>query len=270
MVGGSFIGMEAAACLTQRGVKVTVVTPAAAPFEPKMPGVGPFFVKLHEGHGVRFRFNAHVDELTGDGRVNGVLLRTGVRLPAELVVVGVGVRPSTGFLPAAMVGDDGGVSVDETLVVPGTDGTVYAVGDIAKVPDWMSGGTPTRIEHWRVAEQHGRHAAANIAAAPTPFRAVPFFWTNQFGKGMDYVGHAEKPDEVIVDGDVKTGPFLIYHVKDGQVAAAAGVQRKADVMALMEVMRRVGRPSAGGVRGGKVNWAQELAALGCDTPAACG
>ena len=270
VIGGSFIGMETAACLTQRGVKVTVVSPAAAPFEPKMPGVGPFFVHLHQGRGVRFRFNAKVDELTGDGRVNGVLLSTGVRLPAELVIVGVGVRPSTGFLPATMVGEDGGVAVDETLAVPGTDGTVYAVGDIARYPDWMSGGTPTRIEHWRVAEQHGRHAAANIAGTPTPFRAVPFFWTNQFGKGMDYVGHAEQPDEVILDGNVKTGPFMIYHVQDGKVAAAAGVQRKADVMALMEVMRRTGRPSAEGVRAGKVDWAAELAKVGRGTPATAG
>ncbi len=271
-VGGSFIAMEAAACLTQRGLSVTVVVPSAEPFEPKMPGVGPFFRKLHEGKGVRFRFQSHVVELTGgpDGRVSGAVLGDGEHVPAELVVVGVGVRPATGFLPAGLAGDDGSVAVDETLAVPGTGGTVYAVGDIARYPDWMAGGAPTRIEHWRLAEQHGRHAAANVVSPGKPFREVPFFWTNQFGQGMDYVGHAEKPDETIVDGDVAGGPFMIYHVKDGAVAAAAGVQRKADVMALMEVMRRIGRPSAAGVRAGRVDWAKELARVGCDTPAAGG
>ena len=268
VVGASFIGMETAACLTQRGVSVTVVTPAAAPFEPKMPGVGAFFQTLHEGHGVRFRLGAKVASLAGHGRVSGVVLEAGGTVPADLVIVGVGVRPATAWLPKDRVGEDGGVSVDETLAVPGTDGTVYAVGDIAKYPDWMSGGRPTRIEHWRLAEQHGRHAAANIAGPVKPFREVPFFWTNQFGKSMDYLGHAEQPDDVIVDGDVAGGTFLVYYVKDGTVAAAAGMQRKQDVMALMELMRRKGRPSADGVRAGKVDWVKELAAVGCDTPAA--
>ncbi len=268
VIGASFIGMETAACLTQRGVSVTVVTPAAAPFEPKMPGVGVFFRKLHEGKGVRFRFKSEVAELAGRGRVSGVVLASGERLAADLVIVGVGVRPATDFLPETVRGQGGAVTVDQTLAVPGTDGTVYAVGDIAKYPDWMSGGRPTRIEHWRVAEQHGRHAAGNVVGPVKAFREVPFFWTNQFGKSMDYVGHAEQPDEVIVDGDVAGGTFLVYHVKDGQVAAAAGMQRKADVMALMELMRRTGRPSAAGVRAGQVDWAKELAAVGCGTVAA--
>ena len=268
VVGGSFIGMESAAGLTQRGVSVTVVMPTAAPFEPKMPGVGPYFQKLHEGKGVRFRFNAKVERIDGTDRASGVVLAGGERLAADLVVVGVGVRPATDCLPQPWRGEDGSVAVGETLAVPAAGGRVYAVGDIATVPDWMSGGQPTRIEHWRVAEQHGRHAAANVVGPAKPYREVPFFWTNQFGQSMDYLGHAEKPDETIVDGDVAGGQFMIYHVVGGRVAAAAGLQRKADVTALMEVMRRVGRPSADGVRAGRVDWPAELAKLGCGTPAA--
>ena len=272
VVGSSFIGMESAACLTQRGVSVTVVSPSTAPFEPKMPAVGPFFRRLHEANGVRFRFDAKVARVDGSGRANGVVLEGGERLAADLVVVGVGVRPATDWLPAEWLADDGGVRVDDTLAVPGTGGTVYAVGDIATVPDWMAGGTPTRIEHWRLAEQHGRHVAANVAGTTAegvkPFREVPFFWTNQFGQSMDYLGHAAKPDEVVVDGDVAGGEFLIYYVEAGRVAAAAGMKRKADVMNLMEVMRRQGRPAADGVRAGTADWARELAAVGCDAPAA--
>ena len=218
---------------------------------------------MHEAKGVLFRMSAKVATV-GEGHV---VLEGGERVPADVVVVGVGVRPATDFLPAEWLGEDGSVAVDEALAVPGTDGTVYAAGDIAKYPDWMAGGEPTRIEHWRLAEQHGRHAAANMVGPATPFREVPFFWTNQYGQGMDYVGHATEPDETIIDGDLAGGKWMAYYLKGGRVAAAAGMQRKADVMALMEVMRRVGRPSADGVRAGHVDWADALARVGCGTSA---
>ena len=212
---------------------------------------------MHEAKGVLFRMNAKVAAVDDVG----LTLEGGERVPADIVIVGVGVRPATGFLPAGWVGDDGAVTVNENLQVPGTDGTVYAAGDIAKYPDWMAGDEPTRIEHWRLAEQHGRHAAANMVGPVKPFREVPFFWTNQYGQGMDYVGHATRPDETIIDGDLTSGKWIAYYLKDGRVAAAAGMQRKGDVMALMEVMRRVGRPSADGVRAGTVDWTRELAAV---------
>ncbi len=266
VVGASFIGMEVAACLIQRRASVTVVAPSAVPLAQLGPQVGAFFLTTHEAKGVLFRMNAKVVAVDDDGLV----LDGGERMDADVIVVGIGVRPATGFLPAEWVGDDGAVTVDENLAVPGTHGTVYAVGDIAKYPDWMAGGEPTRIEHWRLAEQHGRHVAGNIVGPVQPFREVPFFWTNQYGKSMDYVGHATDPDETIIDGDLAGDRWIAYYLKGGKVAAAAGLQRKPEVLALMELMRRVGRPPADGVRAGTVDWTGELAKVGCATPAASG
>jgi NADPH-dependent 2,4-dienoyl-CoA reductase/sulfur reductase-like enzyme/nitrite reductase/ring-hydroxylating ferredoxin subunit len=264
VVGASFIGMEVAACLIQRGASVTVVAPSAVPFGRLGPQVGATFLTTHEAKGVLFRMNAKVAAVDD----SGVVLQGGEQIPADVVIVGVGVRPATDVLPKQWVGKDGSVTVDETLAVPGTGGTVYAAGDIAKYPDWMAGGEPTRIEHWRLAEQHGRRAAANMVGPARPFREVPFFWTNQYGKGMDYVGHSTEPDETVIDGDLASGTWMAYYLKSGRVAAAAGMHRKRDVMALMEVMRRVGRPSAEGVRAGSVDWTKELAKVGCGTLAA--
>ncbi len=242
VLGASFIGMEVAASLRERGLNVTVVGKEAAPFAKQLgEQVGDAFVGLHEQHGVVFRLGSGVASLEGDGQVSGVVLDSGERIAADLVVVGFGVRPATSYADGLDRREDGGIVVDANLcVAPG----LYAAGDIASFPH-RGDGEPIRVEHWRVAEQHGRVAALNMLGHATRYDAVPFFWTIQYMKRLDYVGHAAEWDSVVLHGDASGGDvgklgFLAYYVKDGRVAAAAGLGRDEDTAALIELftMRR--------------------------------
>lgn len=237
VLGASFIGMEVAASLRERGLDVTVIGKEAVPFARQLgEQVGRAFVGLHERHGVAFRLGCGVASLEGVGQVSGVVLDSGERIAADLVVIGFGVRPATSYAESLARRDDGGIVVDAHLrAVPG----LYAAGDIASFP-YRGDGAPIRVEHWRVAEQHGRVAALNMLGQATCCDAVPVFWTIQYMKRLDYVGHATEWDGVVLHGDLGTPEFLAYYVKDGRVAAAAGLGRDRDTAALVELfaMRR--------------------------------
>ena len=154
-VGASFIGMEAAASLTKRGLAVTVVGSRPVPFERQLGvEIGRLLQQVHEEHGVSFRMGRRVSRLEGDNRVRQVVLDNGEVLEADLVVVGLGVKPATEILHGIKLEPDGSVRVDQYMRV--REG-VYAAGDIASFPDWCTG-EHIRIEHWRLAEQHGRVA----------------------------------------------------------------------------------------------------------------
>ncbi len=240
--GASFIGMEVAASLRERGLDVTVVGREAVPFTKQLgEQVGRAFVGLHEQHGVTFRLGSKVAALEGDGQVSAVLLDSGERIAADLVVIGFGVKPATSYAEGLNRQDDGGIIVDANLcAAPG----LYAAGDIAYFPR-RGDGAPIRVEHWRVAEQHGRVAALNMLGQAARYEAVPAFWTIQYMLRLDYVGHAEEWDSVVLHGDVDRGEskkpeFLAYYVRDSRVVAAAGLGRDKDTAALIELftMRR--------------------------------
>jgi NADPH-dependent 2,4-dienoyl-CoA reductase/sulfur reductase-like enzyme/nitrite reductase/ring-hydroxylating ferredoxin subunit len=251
VVGASFIGMEVAASLVERGLAVTVVAPSSAPFEKTVGDeIGAMFRRLHEGRGVRFELGTSVVRFEGDGAVERVVLANGAVVDVDLVVVGAGVDPATGFLRGVALGEDGGVLVDAYLCAG--DG-LWAAGDIARFPDPLTG-EPTRIEHWRTAEQQGRVAARNMAGLATPHTSVPFFWTNQFGESLQYVGHASGWDEIIVDGDVDGRDFLALYVRGDRIAAAAASRRDAVMGAIAEAMRLGRMPSPDAARRGGVDW----------------
>ena len=237
VLGASFIGMEVAASLRERGLDVTVVGKDSVPFAKQLgEQVGRAFTGLHEQHGVAFRLGHEAVALEGDGQVSGVVLDSGERIAADLVVVGFGVKPATSYAGALQRNDDGGIVVDAHLcAAPG----LYAAGDIASFP-YGTNGKPVRVEHWRVAEQHGRVAALNMLGHAVRCDAVPVFWTIQYMKRLDYVGHAAEWDSVVLHGDLGEPEFLAYYVKDGRVAAAAGMGRDQDTAALIELftMRR--------------------------------
>ena len=235
--GASFIGMEVAASLRERGLDVTVVGKEKAPFEKQFGArVGSTFIALHERHGVAFRLGCGIAALDGDADVRGVSLENGERLAADLVVIGFGGTPVTSYAADLPRAKDGGIMVDAHLAA--ADG-LYAAGDIACFPH-RGDGDPIRVEHWRVAEQHGRVAALNMAGQIVCYDAVPVFWTIQYLKRLDYIGHAAAWDELVVHGDLEKPEFLAYYVKDGRVAAAAGLDRDKDTAALIELfsMRR--------------------------------
>jgi NADPH-dependent 2,4-dienoyl-CoA reductase/sulfur reductase-like enzyme/nitrite reductase/ring-hydroxylating ferredoxin subunit len=226
VVGGGFIGMEAAASLRERGLHVTVVMPEATPFEgPLGPMIGAVFARLHQQQGVVIRAGETVAAFEGDGFVNAVRLASGERLTADLVVIGGGIRPATDSLRGVRLREDGGVLVDRHLRAADK---LFAAGDLAAFPLYGDG-APIRVEHWRVAQQHGRHAALGMLGRETPFTSVPYFWTIHFLKRLDYVGRAADWDDIVVDGDLQKPEFIALYVKAGRVDAVIGWDRDQDI-----------------------------------------
>jgi NADPH-dependent 2,4-dienoyl-CoA reductase/sulfur reductase-like enzyme len=161
-----------------------------------------------------------------------VRLEDGETIAADLCVVGLGVMPATQMVRGIALREDGGVGVDAQLrAAPG----LHAAGDVAAFP-LFGDGPRIRVEHWRVAEQQGRVAALGMLGRKAAYTAVPYFWTIQFGERLDYVGHAESWDEIVVDGDVAKPAFIAYYVKEGTVAAAAGFGRDRDMAALIVLL----------------------------------
>jgi apoptosis-inducing factor 3 len=234
VVGASFIGLEVASCLRKRNIDVTVISSGHVPFAPQFgEAVGGMIKKLYEENRVVFRMPAKVTSFLGDGAVNAVELEGGEKVLADVVIVGTGVRPATDFIDGLGLADDGSVPVDSAMrAAPG----IYAAGDIARFPLPRTGET-VRIEHWRVAQQHGRVAAANMNGADERYVGVPFFWTYHLGKNIEYLGHASQHDEAVVDGDLDAQEFIAYLLHEGKVAAIVACQREAATARLAEAMR---------------------------------
>jgi len=250
VVGASFIGMEAAAGLRERGLEVTVVAPSREPFESTLgPEVGAIFRRAHEARGVRFKLGSIVYRFEGVHNVEAVVLDSGERIETDMVLVGAGVRPVTHFLEGVTLDEDGAVVVDSRLRA--ADG-LYAAGDIASFPDPRTG-ERARIEHWRTAQQQGRAAARNMAGRDTVFDAVPFFWTRQFDAGLLYVGRAAGWDEIVYRGDLSAHDFLAFYVKGGRVAAVAGMNRDRELAAAEELLRAGRMPAPEELGGGFLN-----------------
>lgn len=234
VVGASFIGMEAAYSLRERGLDVTVVAPSHEPFEMTLGNeIGALFRELHERHGVRFKLGSIVYGFEGSHNVEAVTLDNGERIETDMVVIGAGVRPVTHFLEGVELDGSGGVVVDSRLRA--IDG-LYAAGDIVNFADARTG-ERMRIEHWRTALQQGRAAARNMFGRDLAFEGVPFFWTQQFDITLRYVGHASSWDEIVYLGDVAARDFLAFYVKDDRVLAVAGVNRDREMAAIEELMR---------------------------------
>ena len=232
VIGASFIGLEAAASLRARNVEVAVVAPEARPLERILgPELGDFVRALHEEHGVRFHLGrkpAQVDE-------RAVTLDDRSTLPADLVVMGVGVRPRLGLAERAGLRVDKGVLVDAALRTSAE--AVWAAGDIARFPD-PRGGRPIRVEHWVVAERQGQHVARAILGSREPYRDVPFFWSQHYDVPIAYVGHAESWDAIEVHGSIADRNCLVAYRQDGRVQAVASIYRDRESLLIEAAMER--------------------------------
>ena len=218
VIGAGFIGLETAASLRHRQVPVTVVAPEEVPLAGVIgQRMGAFVHALHEEHGVGFRLGRTVAEI----HEGNVVLDDGDELPADLVVVGVGVRPRVELAERAGLEVDHGIVVDERLRT--SDPLIWAAGDVASYPDQNAG--RTRIEHWVHAQRQGQAAAANMLGAGRAFTDVPYFWTNHYGLDLRYSGHAHSWDEVRIDGSLEKQDFTARYFRAGALLAAASVGR---------------------------------------------
>jgi NADPH-dependent 2,4-dienoyl-CoA reductase/sulfur reductase-like enzyme/nitrite reductase/ring-hydroxylating ferredoxin subunit len=219
IIGASFIALEATAALRNRGVEVDIVSVEEVPLD-RVFGkeMGEQLRSLHESNGVRFHLSSVVSGFDG----NSVRLADGTSVDADFVLVGIGVRPRTALAESAGAAVDNGVIVDEFLEssVPG----IYAAGDIAAYPDPISGGR-ARIEHWAVAERQGQVAAANMLGQRRPFDSAPFFWTEQYGVAIRYVGRGSGWDAVTVEGDLEIGSLVARYFVNGAHCATATIGR---------------------------------------------
>ncbi|BBZ52506.1 FAD-dependent oxidoreductase [Mycobacterium heidelbergense] len=222
VVGAGWIGLEVAAGARQRGVNVTVVETAKQPLLAALgETVGEVFADLHREHGVDLRLEAQVEEITTtDGRATGLKMRDGSTVAADAVLVAVGARPNIELAErAGLATGDGGVLVDASLRT--SDPDVYAVGDIAAAEHPLFG-TRIRTEHWANALKQPAVAAAGMLGAPGEYAELPYFFTDQYDLGMEYVGHAPAFERVVFRGDVSGREFVAFWL-DGHDRVLAGM-----------------------------------------------
>ena len=242
VVGAGWIGLEAAAAARTRGADVVVVEPQPTPLHAVLgPEMGELFADLHRDNGVEFRFGRSVREIRGDGTtVTGVLVDDGTELPADVVVVGVGIAPNTELADAAGLEVADGVVTDAKLQTSAPD--VFAAGDVAR---WHSPlyDRPIRVEHWSNAHDGGPAAARSMLGAADAYDAVPFFFSDQYDLGMEFGGDLgpDGYDHLVIRGDTKAREFVAFWLRAGRVVAGMNVN-VWDVQDDVQSLIRSGRP----------------------------
>ena len=253
IVGTGFIGMEVASSLMQAGnvASITIIGRSARVMSNIVSeSISNALIDLHKEKGVTFAFGAGVDAINSDnGEVSGVVLSDGSTIAADMVILGTGVAPRTDIIDD--VNDPDGVQVDERLQL--RDG-VYALGDIAKAPNQMG---RMRIEHWRVALQHGIVAAAAILGEDNVNaleERIPFFWSAQYGNSLRYSGHAATPDNGVVFGTPSKFDCIEYYFDDeeenSRASAAISLGRDKELVAFSELLRRGHAPTRAQINAG--------------------
>ncbi|KAA5599542.1 NAD(P)/FAD-dependent oxidoreductase [Blastochloris sulfoviridis] len=228
VIGGGFIGLEVAASATKLGSKAVVVEALPRVLaRSTAPAMASAIVRRHGEKGVEIKTGAGVSRIEGEGAVSAVVLSDGTKLPADLVVVGIGVVPAAGIAQAAGIATDNGIVVDELLrtSAPG----VFAIGDVARFPTRFAP-KPVLVESVQNAIDQGKAVAATILGKPKPYDAVPWFWSDQFDMKLQTTGLAFDVEEAVVRGDPDSLAFSVFLLRGGRVIAVDTLNKPADHM----------------------------------------
>ena len=220
IIGGGWIGLEVAAAARSKDCDVTVILHSTPPLKSVLGDeLGQHFEDLHRANGVEFFADAETTAFTGDSAVEAVETSAG-SVPADLVVVGIGADPTVELAAAAGLDVDGGIIVDEQMRT--SEPTILAIGDIAKAHNTLLD-ERLRVEHWDNAVRQAEVAASTIAGGTKSYDWQPYFYTDQYDLGMEYVGHGSADDDVVIRGDRSSGEFIAFWTRAGRVTAAMNV-----------------------------------------------
>jgi NADPH-dependent 2,4-dienoyl-CoA reductase/sulfur reductase-like enzyme len=242
VIGAGFIGAEVAASARQLGLDVTMIEALETPLAQSLgPRVGSIVQEMHERRGVRVHCGRRVEGFGGSDRVQSVLLDDGTKVDCDLVVVGIGVRPSVSWLEGSGIELEDGVRCDETLTasVPG----VVAAGDVAS---WYNPlfEERMRVEHWTNAAEQARHAVSSLLAAPgeaKPFESVPMFWSDQFDIKIQGVGRPKPTDELVLAGGTAESENLIaLYGRAGRLVGAVAFNQPPKLIQLRMLIAKRG------------------------------
>ncbi|XP_068271964.1 apoptosis-inducing factor 3-like [Nyctibius grandis] len=238
IIGASFVGMEIAAFLSDKAGTISVVEKKEFPFQNVLgPQVGGVAMKMLQNKGVKFYMKTELSELKGkDGKVTEAVLAGGKKLPADVVVVGIGVFPNSEFLKDTSIARDdrGAILVD--LRMQTNIPNVFAAGDVVSFPVALLNGDRSSIHHQQAAEAHGHIAALNMLKKEKELHTVPFFWTTMLGKSIRYAGCGNGYTDTVVKGSLEQQKFLIFYIRDGFVTAAASLDYDPMVSLIAEVL----------------------------------
>lgn len=231
IIGAGFIGLEVAATARTLGLDVSVLEAAEWPCSRALhPELGAFLTHFHRARGVELRCGVRFEAVEGEDAVEAIRLEGGERIPADLVVVGVGVTPNVEWLEGSGLELENGVRCDETLRASAEG--VYAIGDVASFPHSLFGGERMRVEHWTTTVEQARHVAKAIARGErAAFTRAPFFWSDQFELKIQGAGRPLPGDRMeIVHGSLEEGRFVALFGREGRLVGAYGFGRPAELI----------------------------------------
>lgn len=259
VIGGGYIGLEAAAVLTKLGCRVTLLEALARVLARVAgPELSTFYEAEHRAHGVDLRTGGAVDCLVGTGRVDGVKLADGSILPADAVIVGIGIVPAVEPLLAAGAAGSNGVDVDEHCRTSLPD--IYAIGDCAAFENVHAGGIRIRVESVQNANDQATCVARAITGDPQPYAAFPWFWSNQYDLKLQTAGLSVGHDRAVLRGDPAARSFAVAYLKDGRLIAIDAVNSVKDYVQGRKLIEAGARPDPAALADTAVPLKQLLAA----------
>jgi len=228
LIGGSYIGTEAAASLTAKGTRCSIVAMEEVALSRSFGSeAGRWFQELIESKGVEFHGGEELEAFEGDGRISAVVTKSGLTVECDAVIVGAGVRPDAMLAQRAGIEVDGAIVCDAKLQTSASG--IYAAGDCCSYESVVHG-RRIHVEHWDVAMQQGAHAARNMLGEDADYEVVPYFFSDLADwASLEYVGPAQDWDEEVWRGDRESGEFSVWYVADGKVAGCLSVERSEEL-----------------------------------------